>query len=82
MRLGNFLGEIDSNSNLAATIAIVMLVAIVVGCALWLIIKKLILNKIYHADEKFVREYREKLKEREKQAEGQEIKKDSIGEDF
>ena len=82
MRIGVFLGEIDSNPKLAGMIAIGMIVAVVVVCALWLIIKKLVLNKIYHADEKFVKEYREKLKEREKQVEEAENKKDTIGEDF
>lgn len=82
MQLVNLLCEINSDSRLAAIIAIAILASVIVFCAAWLIIKKLILNKVFHMDEKFVKEYREKLLEREKQAEVVEQKKDSIGEDF
>ena len=82
MQLINLLCEIDNNSGLAATIAIIMLASVIVVCATALIIKKLILNKVFHMDEKFVKEYRQKMLEREKKAEEVETKKDSIGEDF
>ena len=82
MQLINLLSEIDSNSDKAGLIAIIMLASVIVFCAAWLIIKKIILNKVFHMDEKFVKEYREKLLEREKQVEEAEKKKDSIGEDF
>ena len=82
MQLVNLLCEINSDSRLAAIIAIAILASVIVFCAAWLIIKKLILNKVFHMDEKFVKEYREKLLEREKQAEVVEQKKDSIGEYF
>lgn len=82
MQLINLLSEIDSNSDKAGLIAIIMLASVIVFCAAWLIIKKIVLNKVFHMDEKFVKEYREKLLEREKQVEEAEKKKDSIGEDF
>ena len=83
MSIIRFLGEIDSNPSLAATIAIVVMALIIVGCSAWLIVKKLILNKKYHADELFVKEYKEKLKARDeaKQAEENE-KPEMIKEDF
>ena len=82
MQLINLLSEIDNNSDKAGMIAIIMLASVIVVCAAWLIIKKIVLNKVFHMDEKFVKEYREKMLEREKQVEEAEKKKDSIGEDF
>lgn len=77
-----FLLEIDSNPQLAGTIAICMMVAIILFCALWLIIKKLVLKKKYKADEEYVKAYREKLKEREEKAQEVQAKPETIGEDF
>ena len=82
MQLINLLSEIDINSDKAGLIAIIMLASVIVFCSAWLIIKKIVLNKVFHMDEKFVKEYREKMLQREKQVEEAEKKKDSIGEDF
>ena len=83
MNILRFLGEIDSNPSLAATIAIVVMVLIIIGCSAWLIVKKLILNKKYHADEQFVKEYKAKLKEREEAKQtGETEKSEMIKEDF
>ena len=83
MNILRFLGEIDSNPSLAATIAICVMVAIIVGCSAWLIVKKLILKKKYMADEEFVKEYKAKLKEREEAKQTSETEKsEMIKEDF
>lgn len=77
-----FLCQINENSKLAGLIAIGIMSAVVVGCALWLIIKKLVLNRKYHADEQFVKEYRKNLEEKEKLEKDDAQKPDMIGEDF
>ena len=82
MQLFFFLAEINENSKLAGAIAIGILAGVLLICALCLIIKKLILNKIFHMDEKFVKEYRAKLEERERQEAQKEQKRETIGEDF
>ena len=83
MNVLRFLGHIDSDPSLAGTIAILIMVAVIVVCAAWLIVTKLILKKKYMADEEFVKEYKAKLKEREesKQA-GESEKSEMIKEDF
>ena len=82
VQLVSLLCELNGNQQLAGTIAICILAGVVVFCAAFLIIKKLVLNKKYHMDEKFVKEYRQKMIEREQKVEEIEKKKDSIGEEF
>jgi len=82
MDILRYICEIDSNPRLAGTIALVMMIAIIVFCASWLILKKVILNKIYHHDEQFVKEYKKNLKEREEMEGKEESKPNTIEEDF
>lgn len=77
-----FLLEIDSNPKLAGTIAIIMMVAVIAGCSLWLIVKKVLLNKKYKADEEYVKEYKVKMKERKKHVAVKSSKPETIMEDF
>ena len=74
--------EIDSNPQLAGTIAIVMMVAIIIFCTAWLILKKVLLKRRYKADEEYVKEYKEKLKLQEKARQEEQKKPETIGEDF
>lgn len=82
MNIIRFLCKLDSDPNLAATIAIIVMVLIIIGCSAWLIVKKVLLNKKYHADEQFVKEYKKKLKEKESQEQNETVKPGMIEEDF
>ena len=82
MGILKFLCKIDSNSKLAGTIALVMMISIVVFCSMWLILKRLHLKKKYHADEQFVKEYKENLKKQEDAVEQDSAKPNMIKEDF
>ena len=82
MNIIRFLCKLDSDPSLAATIAIIVMVLIIIGCSTWLIVKKVLLNKKYHADEQFVKEYKKKLKEKESQEQNETVKPGMIEEDF
>ena len=82
MNILKFLCEIDSNPKLAATIAIVAMSAIILGCAIWLIVKKLVLKKRYKADDELVEEYNRKLKERRKAEKEDKARPETIEENF
>lgn len=82
MKAFRFLCQINENSKLAGLIAIGIMSAVVIGCALWLIIKKCVLNRKYRSDEQFVKEYRKKLKEKTKNEKEEVSRPDMIGEDF
>ena len=77
-----FLLEIDSDPKLAGMVAIAILAGVILICTLSLIIKKLLLNKKYKSDEEYVKNYRQKLKEREEKAQEVQAKPETIGEDF
>lgn len=77
----NFVCSIDEDRKKAGMIAGAILGGVIVICAFALIFKKILLNKKYHEDEKFVKEYREKLKEKE-MVEQEQKNTGLIGDDF
>lgn len=74
--------KINSDSGFAGKIAIIMMVAIILFCTAWLIIKRLHLKKKYRADEEFVKEYKAKLEEQESKQKEDNNKPETIGENF
>lgn len=78
----NLLCSLNADSKLAAMVALIIMGCVIIGCTLWLILKKLHLKKIYHEDEKYVAEYKKKMKEREEKGVLKPEKSDKIGEDL
>ena len=73
---------VDSDPKLAGNIAIAIMIALVIVCSGWIILKKVFLARQYRADEQFVKEYREKVKKQEELEEQKEKKPETILEDF
>ena len=82
MSVLKYICSLDHNPELAATLAIVIMALIIIGCSIWLICKHLHLKKKYSADEEYVKEYRKKLKEQEQNQNVESSKPTKIGEDF
>ena len=57
--------DIDANPKKAGLIAGLILGGVLLVCAMALIFKKILLNRKYKADEEFVKEYKQKLKNKE-----------------
>ena len=62
----SLLGSIDKDSSKAIIIVSCVFGGVLLLCAMMLIFKKILLNRKYHKDEQFVKEYRQKLEEKER----------------